>query len=142
MHNKKNIYYKLKEHGLRLTKPRIMIIDILLQSKNLPISADEIFKKIREQKNINCDLASVYRTLSSFEEIGLVHKIDLFEGAAHFELSQGKPHKHFFICESCHKMEKLDACLVGPLENSLKTKGYTELSHRLELTGRCPTCSK
>lgn|SRR5690606_9066748 len=142
MHTKENIYHKLKDHGLKLTKPRMLIIDILLSSKNMPISADDIYKKILEQKDLNCDLASVYRTLSSFEEIGLIHKIDLFEGAAHFELSLGHGHRHFFICENCHKMEKLDACLVGPLESALKTKGYTNLSHRLELTGICPLCSK
>lgn len=141
MQTKEELIHKLKEHGLKVTKPRTAILDILQESAG-PISVEDIFKKISLNSKTNCDLASIYRSLSSFEEIGIVQKIDLFDGAAHYELKKGQHHRHFFICKNCQKMEKLDACLVGPLEKTLKAKGYTELSHRLELSGICPNCSK
>ena len=52
-------------------------------------------------------------------------------------------HHHYLICRSCHKVEPVDDCVVGRLEEELAAKrGYTAIGHSLQLTGVCPRCQK
>jgi Fe2+ or Zn2+ uptake regulation protein len=92
------------------------------------------------------DLVTVYRTLTTLTELGVLNRVDLDDGVVRYELTDPKgQHHHHFVCRSCQKIESLDACAsTGPIqsqERRLAKKGYTFLSHRLEFFGLCPKCS-
>ena len=108
----KNQFVQVKEalqsHSLRITKPRLAVASVLIKNKAL-LTPEEIHTQIQGSKKLNCDQASVYRTLTTFEELGLV-KRSIFQGEpARFMLSNSKKnsacghkHEHFFKCNQCH----------------------------------------
>ena len=138
----------LQSHSLRITKPRLAVASILIKNKAL-LTSEEIHTQIQGSKKLNCDQASVYRTLTTFEELGLV-KRSIFQGEpARFMLSTSKKnsacghkHEHFFKCNQCHTIEPLKECLISKQEKQLESYGYRNLSHHLEITGLCPSCAK
>ena len=138
----------LQSHSLRITKPRLAVASILIKNKAL-LTPEEIHTQIQGSKKLNCDQASVYRTLTTFEELGLV-KRSIFQGEpARFMLSTSKNdnacsygHEHFFKCNQCHSIEPLKECLISKQERQLESYGYRNLSHHLEITGLCPNCAK
>jgi Fe2+ or Zn2+ uptake regulation protein len=137
---------KIKAAGLKLTRPRMLVIEVLRQNKNGFISADEIFNLINHKEKV-CDLTSIYRTLTSLEEIQLVEKSDFFGEASQYRLLSHQDHyhhhHHYFKCNECGKIEVLCGdCNVVQYENDLKKRGFSNLSHRLELSGLCPSCNK
>lgn len=63
---------KLKEKGLKVTRQRLAILEVLVE-ENFPLSAQNIFSKLR-RNNPNLRLSTVYRTLNSFVEKKIVRK--------------------------------------------------------------------
>ena len=136
----------LQSQSLRITQPRLAVASILIKNKAL-LTSEEIHTQIQGSKKLNCDQASVYRTLTTFEELGLV-KRSIFQGEpARFMLSTSKKdndhhHEHFFKCNQCQIIEPLKGCLISKQERQLESNGYRNLSHHLEITGLCPNCAK
>ena len=136
----------MKENSLKMTKPRKLILALLEQKKSEFFSVEELFNIINKDEKV-CDLTSVYRTLTSLEEIGVVEKSDFFGEASRYRLAenyeQHHHHHHYFKCDSCGKIEVLcGSCNVHQYENDLSRRGFSNLTHRLELSGLCPTCKK
>lgn len=127
----------LKDQGARLTLPRKMILEAALKSKK-PFSAEFLFQALKEQ----ADLATIYRNLTFFNEIGLVSRVDVGSETAVYEIASKDEghHHHYFVCKTCGKTEALESCSMVAVENALKKKGYRSLSHRLEFTGLCASC--
>mgnify|MGYP003559938146 FL=1 len=128
----------LKEEGLKVTRARLQVLDILSKEK-YPIDMENIFHKIKK-KGVN--LATLYRIMFLFEEKSLVQKVDLKKGMAFFELKQ--KHHHHIICKQCDKIEdfenkEIEKILKNISRNSLKFKKITD--HSLELFGLCKVCS-
>ena len=135
----------LKQNRMRVTQSRISVASVLLGNSSKHLTAEEIFKKINLSKNLNCDQVSVYRILTAFEGMGIIHK-SVFQGeATRYCLNKNHKnhdnHQHFFKCKSCSLVEPFGGCLVGKKEKELKGLGYTNLEHHLEITGLCPACS-
>ena len=51
-------------------------------------------------------------------------------------------HEHFFKCNSCNTIESFQDCLIYKKEEELQKAGYTDISHHLEITGICPSCTQ
>ena len=137
---------RLKSHSLRVTQSRLAVATILIQ-KNSLLTPEEIHKSIQDSKDLNCDQASVYRTLSTFEEIGLVEKT-LFQGEpVRYKIKDSQDkcddhhHVHYFKCKSCQIIIPLKGCIVDKQVRELEEEGYQGLSHHLEITGLCPKCA-
>ena len=135
----------LKQNNLRVTQSRLAVATVLLRNSSKHLTAEDIFNKINSSKNLNCDQVSVYRILTIYEERGIVFKT-VFQGEANRyrllgEANQSNVHQHFFKCKSCSLVEPFGGCLVGKKETELKSLGYTNLEHHLEITGLCPSCS-
>ncbi len=134
----------LKRDGARLTEPRKLLLEAALKSKK-PFSAENLHQMVQAMirpGSTKPDLATVYRNLTYFNEIGLISRVDLGGETAIYEVGskdQGH-HHHYFICRSCGKTETLEACALTPTESLLKKRGYHGLTHRLEFTGLCPGC--
>lgn len=128
---------KLKEKGLKVTRQRLAILEVLVE-ENFPLSAQNIFSKLR-RNNPNLRLSTVYRTLNSFVEKKIVRKLDLIDKESFFELLSGE-HHHHLICMKCGEIIPID-CPLKDYEGELIDKtDYTIIDHRLKIYGICPRC--
>lgn len=90
---------ELREAGLKVTLPRVKVLQILKQTKPHHLTAEDVYKNLISQGD-DVGLATVYRVLTQFEEAGLVHRHH-FEGThSVYELNTGEHHDHL-VCISC-----------------------------------------
>lgn len=128
----------LREHGLRITKPRKAILEALLQ-KGGPATIEDIYLGLEPGL---CDLATVYRCLAAFEKLDLVRRCHFHDGTSLYEIDMGPDHHHHIVCTSCKKVEPLDVCVVEGLERLIRERGYRDISHMLEFFGVCRDCAE
>jgi len=128
----------LREAGLKLTTPRREILRTLTREHG-PFTMEELHRRM---KKISCDLVTVYRSLATLEEVGLVRRCDFGDGSVRYEFLEPGHHHHHLICRNCRRVETLDSCLVEEMELDIRKKGYANLSHSLEFFGVCPVCQK
>jgi Fur family ferric uptake transcriptional regulator len=134
----KKILELLKDYKLSITTPRKLILDLLLR-KHGPFSADDILNLL--PKN-TCDLATIYRSLNQFVEVGLVTTSHFNKDLVHYEYNDQHHHHHHIICRICKKIESIEECILGKFEKVLGKKGYIEIGHKLEFFGICQNCQK
>ncbi len=91
----------LKDKGLKVTKNRIEVLDVIGHSDS-PLSADEIFTKL--PKN-SCDRATLFRTLKQFTENNILEMLDFSEGFSRYGLHCEEHHHHHVICTECKRIE-------------------------------------
>jgi|TARA_B110000438_G_C15739660_1_gene617867 Fe2+ or Zn2+ uptake regulation protein len=127
---------RLKLSGGRMTKKRERILGALLTFDH-PATAEEI----RERAELPpSDLVTVYRNLETFESINSLQRIPLENGTQIFELTAPGEHYHHLICRECHKAERLDVCVGKELIHNAKARGYSQISHIMEVYGVCESC--
>lgn len=130
----------LKRNGMKVTKGRIRILDILLTAKR-PLSQKEIISRASLGDGRSPDRVSVYRTLRTLNEADIIHKAYLEGRRVFFEAADrcGVDHCHpHFSCRSCGAttcMEGLKVSFKGPLK-----KGYIAERQKLLIEGLCPNC--
>lgn len=124
----------LRNHGLRVTEQRKAILQALAKSDS-PTSAEETHGKL--PKN-TCDLVTAYRCLDQFEKAGVIELGVRENGTKVYSLSHG--HHHHLSCRDCGRTEKIDLCMGKELEAAAKSFGFVEISHVMEVFGKCPNC--
>lgn len=133
-----NCKQELKEHSLKTTPIRLKILNIL-ENSSMPIDAKTIFDYLSGQK-LNADFTTVFRTINSFVDKGIVRSIDLNEGKRRFEYGL-KPEHHHLVCEKCKIIEDISDCNIAKLENEIsKKKKFMIKRHALEFFGLCKNC--
>lgn len=132
---------KLKYNGLKITKQRIAILDILEKSEQ-PISAEQIYIILLDE-NISVSLSTVYRTLDVMTEKNMVTKITISQdGKTLYEINC-ELHRHYLYCLRCNKILTIKHCPLENYEQSLIDKtGYDIVGHKLNVYGYCPECKK
>src|SRR5580698_3939562 len=131
----------LRKAGLKVTLPRLKILEILERSGTRHLSAEEIFKRLIES-NEDIGLATVYRVLTQFEGAGLVARHHFEDGMAVFELNQGLHHDHI-VCMDCGLVEEFMDAGIETRQTAVASKlGFTIRDHSLILYGHCqrPNC--
>src|SRR5690606_18291683 len=94
----------LRKAGLKVTLPRMKILEMLEQSENRHLSAEDVYKALLEAGD-DIGLATVYRVLTQFEAAGIVQR-HYFEGnQSVFELAEGEHHDHM-VCLDCGAIEE------------------------------------
>lgn len=131
------ILQRLKECGLRLTRNRENLVEVLARAEQ-PLSADELRQKAGFAET---DLVTVYRNLEAFQSAGILQRIPLENGSQLFELTDLDDHYHHLICRQCHKAERLDVCLGDQLSKQAASLGYMQIKHVLEVYGICGDCA-
>lgn len=115
----------------------------LLRERQRPWTPQEVIQALAPKR---CDLATVYRTLARFEELGLVQRVDLGDGRARFELAESQPgghHHHHLVCRGCSQIVEIDDCIPPELEQRVADhSGFQNVTHRLEFFGICPKCQR
>ncbi len=129
----------LRKADLKATKPRIAIYRVL-QKQDKPLSIGAILGKL---SGLQIDQVTLYRTIKSFKEAGLVIQVDFQHDHAHYELT-ARPHHHHLICIHCSRVEDVEACDVAGIIASVlqKSSHFSKISaHSLEFYGICRFCA-
>lgn len=130
----------LKEHGLKLTAPRKALLHLLAYEKG-PFTIENLQTRAAECQGISMDPATVYRTMVSLEELGVVNRCDFGDGPARYELRRSH-HHHHIICRVCKHVSPLESCGIDQETILPRDHGFRDVSHRLEFFGTCPRCFK
>ena len=126
----------LRKAGLKVTLPRLKILEILEHSTTRHMSAEEIYKKLLDSSE-DIGLATVYRVLTQFEGAGLVSRHHFEDGMAVFEINHGTHHDHI-VCMDCGTVEEFVDSEIEIRQNAIaKRLGYVIEEHSLVLYGRC-----
>lgn len=134
-----NINELLKDKNLKVTKYRKLILQTL-QSEDHPISAEELFDKLKKDNDM--DLSTVYRNLNILEEKNVLLKTTNLDSINYYQINDSH-HKHFITCNKCHKNFTIENCPVHELEDEIeKETGFIINGHNFEFTGICPECQK
>lgn len=126
----------LNSRSQRITSPRLEILGTL-KANHKPLTMSEIHSKTKNKK---IDLATVYRTINLFAQLGIVNEIDFKDEFKRYELVYDRHHHHHIVCKKCKRVENVEACVLEELEKLLNKKGYTDISHSLEFFGVCERC--
>jgi Fur family ferric uptake transcriptional regulator len=131
----------LRKAGLKVTLPRIKILEILGTATPRHMSAEDIYKHLLESHE-DIGLATVYRVLTQFEAAGLVTRHHFEGSTAVFELNEGQHHDHI-VCLDCGKVEEFMDVGIEERQRSIAQKLQFEITdHSMTLYGRCrrPNC--
>ena len=130
----------IKKAGLKVTLPRIKILEILERDGNHHLTAEAIFQTLREEDS-DIGLATVYRVLTQFENAGLVTRHHFEGGQAVFELDRGDHHDHL-VCVRCgNVVEFYDEVIEARQQEIARREGFTIQDHSLILYGICADCA-
>ncbi len=125
----------LRRAGLKVTTPRLRILELLERHPGRHLSAEEIARQLGGQEDIG--LGTVYRVLTQFEAAGLVVRHHFEDGMAVFELNQGAHHDHI-VCMDCgHVEEFVDVAIEERQLAAAVRLGFEVQDHSLILYGRC-----
>ena len=130
----------LRSAGLKVTLPRVKILQILEKQVNERHLTAEMVYKILLSEGEEIGLATVYRVLTQFEAAGLVTRHHFEGGNSIFELDTGDHHDHI-LCLKCGKVDEFTDELIEARQKEVALKlGYELTDHGLYLYGFCPKC--
>jgi Fe2+ or Zn2+ uptake regulation protein len=128
----------VKTYGYRLTRQRRLVLEILRENQE-HLEADAVFA-LAKSRDPGISLATVYRSLALFKQIGLVEEDRLGQDHGHFEAVQGARHYHF-TCLKCGRVVEFEAPELNTiLQNLSGLEGLRVTEIRLNLRGYCPDC--
>ncbi len=140
MDSKERLTLLLHAANQRLTRQRLLILKILEKSRQ-HLDAESLFHQAREH-DPGISMATIYRTLTLFKEIGFVQDDRLGENHAHFEKVGDHPHHHF-TCIKCGCVIEFTAPEVERVMHRLNhDQGLVITEANLSLVGYCDPCSK
>lgn len=131
----------LRNAGLKVTLPRVKILEILeKQTEDKHLSAEKVYKiLLSEDEEIG--LATVYRVLTQFETAGLVTRHHFEGGISVFELNRGSHHDHI-VCMKCGRVDEFTDAVIESRQKDISDKlGYKLVDHSLCLYGFCSKCN-
>ncbi|MFN7096416.1 MAG: ferric iron uptake transcriptional regulator [Gammaproteobacteria bacterium] len=131
----------LRKAGLKVTIPRLKILEILEKASVRHVSAEDVYRILLESGD-DVGLATVYRVLTQFEAAGLVKRQNFEGGHSVFELEQGEHHDHL-VCVKCGHVEEFVDKMIEERQASIASNaGFEMTDHSLNIYGICPTCQK
>ena len=126
----------IRKAGLKVTLPRVKILEILESSDARHMTAEDVYKELLERGE-EIGLATVYRVLTQFVAAGLAEKHHFEGGQAVFELDRGNHHDHI-VCEQCGRVEEfVDETIEQAQRQIAEKKGFEIGDHSLIIYGRC-----
>jgi len=123
---------ELREAGLKVTLPRLKILEILENNSTLHMSAEDIYKELLETGE-DIGLATVYRVLTQFEAANLVIRHNFEGGHSVFELDSDGHHDHMVCIESGEVVEFVNEEIEKIQHAIAKEHNYELVDHNLVL---------
>jgi Fur family transcriptional regulator, ferric uptake regulator len=132
------ILARLKDDGGRITTPRVEIVKILLASDE-HLSADDIAERV-QAAHPSVATSTVYRTLETLEQLGVIDHVHVAHGRAHYHLAERDPHQHL-ACTVCGAIIEAPAALLDDVAARVRRElGFELEAHHSALIGRCREC--
>lgn len=129
----------LKGRALRLTGPREIILNVLLEADR-HLSVEDIYAGLRKR---GIGKATVFRTLKMLEECRLVDRVSSPHGPPRFEVKMERPHHDHLICIECGTITEIQWPEIERIQDRVcRQVGFHILWHRHELFGRCRQCAE
>jgi Fur family ferric uptake transcriptional regulator len=130
---------ELRKAGLKVTLPRMKILDILEEGRDSHLSAEDVYKSLLESGE-DIGLATVYRVLTQFETAGLVKRHHFEGGHSVFELNEGSHHDHI-LCVKCGRVDEFVDEMIEQRQKDIAARlGYEMTDHCLYMYGICTKC--
>ena len=132
-----------EDNNQKFTKQRELIFNILKNSSQKHLTPEELFSIVhKDHKQVG--IATIYRTLNIFEELGIVNKQEFTDQAYTYELiDPTQDHHDHIICTSCGKIIEDEFLSVDEVKKSLKDQYDFDLSYySLRIYGICSDCKK
>ena len=127
---------ELKGTGLKVTLPRLKVLDLFQHSPERHLTAEDVYRKLLEEHS-DVGLATVYRVLTQFEHAGLLSRQHFETGKAVFELNQGGHHDHL-VCLQCGRVEEFYDAEIEKRQNHVaKQRGFQLRGHSLAMYADC-----
>ena len=123
---------ELKKVGLKVTLPRVKILQILESSPDRHMTAEDIYQVLRDADE-DVGIATVYRVLTQFEVAGLIERHNFDNGPAVYELDRGEHHDHMVCTETGAVIEFHNEEIEKIQETLVNEKGYELVGHSLVL---------
>lgn len=133
MAQRPTIISRCEDHGLRMTAQRRVIAGILDTSRDHPDVEELHARAISRDAGIS--LATVYRTVKTLEEAGILEKVDFGDGRARYEDAERDHHDHLIDLKSGRVIEFCDPEIEALQERIAAKLGYRLLGHKMELYG-------
>lgn len=128
----------LRTKGQRLTKPRSLILDHLLEA-DVHLSSDNIYQALRKH---GVGSVTVFRTLKMLEESKLVERVTSPNGRPKFEVKIERPHHDHLVCVECGGITEIQWPDIEKIqERTCKQVGFVAMWHRHEIFGKCGVCA-
>ncbi|MCM4077136.1 Fur family transcriptional regulator [Paractinoplanes hotanensis] len=129
----------LREHGLRVTKPRLAVLEILAEGGHLEV--DEIARRARTRLD-SVSTQAVYDVLGALSRAGLARRLEPAGSPARYEARAGDNHHHI-VCRGCGEIADVD-CSVGerPCLTPTSAHGFELDEAEVTFWGLCPACQK
>lgn len=124
---------ELRKAGLKVTVPRVKILQMLETNNQRHLSAEDVYKNLLESGE-DVGLATVYRVLTQFESAGLVTRHNFDGGYAVFELNRGDDHHDHMVCTETGRVVEFHNADIERLQKEIAAANDFELvGHSLVL---------
>ncbi len=130
---------QLKNAGLKITMPRIKVLQVLKQHPEPHLSAEGVYRALVELGE-DVGLATVYRVLTQFETAGLVNRLYFESGQSVFEIAEHEHHDHL-VCIICGKVQEfVDEIIENQQKEIAQNNQFKMTAHSLIIYGECAHC--
>lgn len=132
---------QLKDNGLKVTGPRLKILDLFETHSDEHLSAEDVYRILLDE-GIEVGVATIYRVLTQFEQAGILLRHHFETGKAVYELNTGSHHDHI-VCVKCSKVTEFHNDEIEKLQDIIaKENGYRVVDHALYMYGVCSNCQE
>lgn len=128
----------LSSLGHRITKQRTVVVEVIFKSRCLQ-SAEDIYAKCRKRDD-SISFPTIYRTLDTLVEAGVVKRLHFGEGRSWYEPSQQEGHHHHLVCQECGAKVPMTACPEELIRDEAQRNQFKVLDHQFEILGICRGC--
>ncbi|HSL93904.1 MAG TPA: Fur family transcriptional regulator [Bacillota bacterium] len=134
----------LSQSDYRLTPQREAVLVVLLENSATHMTAEDIFAVTREH-NPEIGLATIYRSLELFQNLGVVSSLHAGDGGRKYEIvpGRGEHYHHHLLCLDCGEITEFNEDLLEDLEKRIaRENGFRIVDHSLRFFGYCRNCEK
>ena len=132
---------QLKGNGLKVTGPRLKILDLFESNADEHLSAEDVYRILLDD-GTEVGVATIYRVLTQFEQAGILLRHHFETGKAVYELNKGEHHDHL-VCVKCGDVTEFHNEEIERLQDKIaQDNGYRIVDHALYMYGVCGKCQK
>lgn len=140
MKKHKDLLEILKANKMRVTVPRRLLLQFIIDNSHRQISLRDIHKFMDSELE-NAERSSIYRNLEVFKKLDIIQELNLPTGKV-FQYIVDRKIRHFYICKSCGKSNRGNEQLFQKIEKALMdVHGFSKANLSLVFYGYCSKCS-